>query len=317
MAAIKKKWKVVHYARATFVKPPTSTSTLQSLVEKAFTKATSMPARTVGSSGGLVIQPRHQKLKRGAAGALVHLVSFTAHEPATTVPHPSAADVEKDLAAATAPARSDFMDGEAFLLITGSHVLVCSTNLPDRRICWYFDQLFTKCGIAADPTGLDLRRVADLDMVELIEQFGVRSVTLDASLYEASQRYIHRKAGRATFMGKFYEQLTAAFAATKSASQVDAAADLMTEVTIKLPTKNKSLVAEKGLAELVTEAVEEDGESNVRIQLGNGMTVSSTRIAMSKQFGIVAVNKGLSHHDAFDVLDQYMDQLRGQHLLSI
>src|SRR5262245_7951664 len=36
--ATKKKWKVVHYARATFVKPPTPNATLQNLVERAFTK---------------------------------------------------------------------------------------------------------------------------------------------------------------------------------------------------------------------------------------------------------------------------------------
>jgi hypothetical protein len=316
LMAAKKRWKLIHYARAKFVKPPTPAATLQGLVEKAFAKTTTMSARTVRDQSGSVIQPRHQSMKRGAAGALVHLVSFTADEPATTVPHPTSADVEKDLSAATAPARSDYMDGEAFLLITGSHVLVCSTNLSDKRICWYLDQLLLKSGVTTDPSGLDLRRVANLNMVELIEQFGVKSVTFDASLYEASQRYINRRVGRASFVGKFYEQLRAILLTNKPAAQADAEADLMTEVTIKLPSRNKSVAAEKALTELVTEAIQEDGESNVSIQLGNGMSVSSTRIAMSKQFGIVALNKGLSHHDAFDVLDRYLDQLRGQHLLS-
>src|ERR1700722_4443899 len=121
--------KTFHYARATYVRPAPSKATLQTLVAQAFKKLTTMAQRSVQFKTGRVIQPRHQKIRTGRVGSLVHLATFMAEEHATTVPHPKASDTEMDLSSAIPPDNQDFMDGEAFVLATGNDVLVCSTGL--------------------------------------------------------------------------------------------------------------------------------------------------------------------------------------------
>lgn len=313
--AAKKKSKVVHYARARMAVPPAPDLNLQQLVNSAFRKLTTMSERTVLGSDGAAIQPRHQRLRTSSFGSLFHLASYTTQEAATTVPHPVRDEDEGDLDAAAPPSNAEYMDGEAFLLIRNNDVVVCSTNLADSRVCWYFDKLISKARSLEKLIGLSMSRIANLDTLKMIEEFGVRSITLNAHLYEASLSAHRRKSKRRTLLGPLLAEIAAMASIDASVADANADADLQARVTIRVG-KGQGTIAAAGLSELARSVVtDESNLDDLQLELGNGCTLAASRVSLTKTYSIRALNKGLHYSEAFDALDHYFDELKVHHLL--
>jgi hypothetical protein len=314
--AIEYRTKTIHYARATFVVAPAPGATLQSLVNAVIkTHLTTVPDRTLESADGRVIEPRHQRLRNQNAGSLLHLVTYKASEQATTVPHATNTDIEKDLGSAAPPANEEFMDGEAFILISGMHVIVCSSNLSDLKICRYLDALIVKAGLSALPCGLDFARVADLDVVRMIAQFGVKSVTLDASLYEATRQRIQRIHGLRSSMSEFLGRVKSLVSMDTSEAEADKSADLHAKITISIPGHNKSQIAQSGLDGLAQAVIEDDDADDVLLEFGNGATRKLNHVCLRKSCRIQTLHKGLNYDNAFSHLDAYFAKLKSENLL--
>jgi hypothetical protein len=314
--AIEHRTKTVHYARATFVVPPKSGANLQSLVNAIMkTHLPTVPERTLVFPDGRVIQPRHQRPRTQNGGTLLHLVTYVEDEHATTVPHATSADVEKDLGSALPPANEEYMDGEAFILISGMHVIICSSDLSDLKLCRYFDELIVKAGLSDLPCGLSFARVADLDVVKMIAQFGVRSVTLNASLYEATRQRIQRTDGLRSKVSAFLGGVKSLVSMDTTEADADKNADLLAKITISIPGHNKSTIAQAGLDELARNVIEDDDADDVLLKFGNGATRTVSRVCLRKLYRIQSLHKGLNYGDAFSKIDAYFSELKTERLL--
>lgn len=303
------KTKRIHYARARFAHTKYQKARLQHELDLAINKLRTVVSRTVNFTNGFTMQIRKAEIRAAAYGTWLHIASYVQGESTTTVPQPPRSAVDADLGALRPPERTDFMDGEVFVLVSGNHALVCSTGISDTQLCLFFDRLIQLANKGGDVPGTSLGRVADFDKVKMIEQHGVKAVAVNASLYNASLQNIKRTTTRKRLLGRVADEISALVRKDTDPDDDSVLADFDAEVIIKVDKRRGAKDAEETLRQIAVEAVTEDHDGFTVI-LGNNVAVTSSRVSLSKPFSIPAESKGLNRVSAVAALDSYFSELK-------
>jgi hypothetical protein len=96
------------------------------------------------------------------------------------------AAAELDIISVNPPTDNDFVDGDVFLLVRKDSICVCSNAIRDATIGHYLYKLFGKAKLIDQSTKFHIVNVADIDKVKFIQDHKLKSITLNASLYKAS-----------------------------------------------------------------------------------------------------------------------------------
>ncbi len=122
----------------------------------------------------------------------VHVGRCVPGQQASTLAQPSSAQ-SADTGVYDPPARSDYMDGDAFMVVRGNHVVMCpSFGLREGVLVRYVQDLFMATGHDSLIPVFHLEPVTNLNTADIIAQEGVKTLILDSSLYEATMRYEKR-----------------------------------------------------------------------------------------------------------------------------
>jgi hypothetical protein len=310
MQMSKAKRKPIHYARAV-ITPASETRTLQKIVDDTYSKLNTLAARTHIFNDGTTIQTRDYKKRARIYGSQLHVVAFTDKEPAAIVPKAKHRQVAADLDEARPPRDANYMDGEAFLLVRDSHVLICAAGvgISDLKISRFLEALCISSGASTSIIVITLTRVADVSKLDLIAKRGVKALALNAAMDEAGLRNTVRTSARKTFLGGVVDSWNALTKKDQSDGDEIAKAHLDAEVIIKLDRWGRGELSQVKLDELAKLAIEDDNDG-VRIVLTDDTVIQGNKIAAHKYYSIAHKNKAMFKADALGKMDSYFAELK-------
>lgn len=306
--------KTLSYRRAEFLSKKEGMKTLEKYLNDAHSKLKTIAERKIEGPGHPTLECRkHQK--KDKLGTLLHIAAYTPGEQASVVPH-EAVDVTGDIKTTAPPKESDFMDGDIMALVVGNHVLLCATNLHEKKIQRYMMEIMEKAGIDKEGTIFGLTRVADINRIKLIEAQGVRSVNIEASLYDASIDHLERTTVTQKLGGGFMDHLKAFFSEDKTLVDLDEAENLSAHITLNFDSRRKGkTLGRERLESVAKQLLGEDDDEGFSIQTLTGEKIKGSSITLRKPVTLPKLGKSVYRTDAWKALEEYYYELKDNGLL--
>lgn len=216
----KQRTKTLSYRRAVWLNTqPNSKSTLETYIAQAHKKLTRIGQRKISYGDGQILKAI--RLKKGKPrGYFLHIVAETPGDLASTI---SVADDNKpdaDVVPASPPKGSEFMDGDFLVFVRGNNVCMCSTVLHDGALALFLRELFDKAKLPSESKRFDLQKIANVQKLKLIQAQGVKSIEFNASVYDASLKYINRN-DTPSILGSAAQQINAILGKNKAPNAED------------------------------------------------------------------------------------------------
>lgn len=299
--------RTLSYRRAQFAKPPKGKKTLEHFVMEAYDKLPSIADRTVQVSDGYTLEGRHQR-RVPKQGHFIHLVAYTAGEEASIVPEKKHAE-QADIDTAPPPEGSDYMDGDMMALISADHVIICSSSLHEARLHTYLTNLFEKAKLPDESRVFSLMRTADVSVLKTLQKEGIKEISFESSIYEATIDHVKRKSTAKKIEGALWDEIKAAFSKDKNLKDVLNEENISAEVIISFDARKKGDIGPRRLDFLGKKLVEE-GDSEFEIITREGNTIRGDQMSLKKRVRLPKYGKTVAHGAAFDELGQYFLELK-------
>ena len=178
--------KTLSYRRADWLETPSGSATLESFLKQALTKLQTVGHTAVARESGQVLSCAKREIRQ-RGGIFLHVTAITPGGEASVISSKDTdAAPELDILTVTPPIDNEFVDGDVFLLVRKDSICVCSNAIRDGTIAHYFYKLFEKAKLTDQSTKFHIVNVADIDKVKFIQDHKLKSITLNASLYKAS-----------------------------------------------------------------------------------------------------------------------------------
>ncbi len=306
--------KVLRYRRAIYHHPrgkkvPEDFPTLEDNIHAAHSKITTSARRLVAFEGGFTLQMRYAR-KRRNAGTLLHLAAYTEREPTSIVPGVRGSTDDAPLSTAPPPAGAEYMDGDLLLLVSGNDVVVCASSLHDHKFHQYCASMFNVAEIDPTATMFELAAVANANKLEIIENEGIKAITLDATMFAASADNVSRRSIRRTLNAGMLEVFRALFGKDAEFDEIRSKENLSAQLVIKFDSRRKGgELGQERIVNLAKRLIDEPG-NGFRIQTRANTTFGHDEIVLQKTVTIRAEGKTVQRDAAFAELVNYMEELR-------
>jgi hypothetical protein len=163
---------------------------LEDLLKGAHDKFSTSGERMFAGSHGTVIQGARYT-SDPENGILLQIAASVPDQPTSAIKKPSSA-ASSEIEIVPSPPGTDFLDGDAFVLVKKNHVILCQSGIRENTALKYMVDIINKFGLTREAAGLTLEKIAKSDKIKMLKAEGVKSIELNASLYDASIRQIER-----------------------------------------------------------------------------------------------------------------------------
>ena len=305
------KKKTLSYRRAEYLVK--IEKTLEQHLAAAHDKLTDISQRRVAIPGHPILECL-QHLYQEDLGVLLHIAAYTPGEHASVVPRlrgvPSG-----DVKTAPPPEDCEFMDGDVMALVAGNDVLLCSTNLHEKKAERYMQEILDAAGIDAKASKFSLSKKADIDKVKLIQSQGVRSINLDVSLFDATVDHIERNTVTKKLGGGLMDQVKALLFNDRDMSAIDEAENLSAHIVLKYDSRKKEKVLGRQRIEDLAHQMVQDDDEGFSIETLGGEKIRGSDISLRKSVTLPKHGKSVYCGDAWRALETYYYELKGGGLL--
>lgn len=309
MADDKHKKKTLSYRRAVYFGTEPGMKTLEEYLSIAHSKFPTIKQRTIKIPGYPVIECRNYKPSDGF-GIFMHLASYNPGERASIlrdVGDDSASDVET-----TAPPKdTEFMDGDMMVLVADNHVLLCATNVHEKTAERYMRFFVKKTATDKACGEFTLEKVGDINKLKLIESHGVRSVTLNASIFDAELTRLKRKTISSKLNGSIMDELKALVLKDWGADEAERAENLTARIVLSYDSrKKKATIGRETLESMATKIIDEEDDDGFMVETLTGEKIRHSEIAIRKTVLLPKYGKSVLRDDAWSALKQYHSELK-------
>jgi len=299
-----KRLKALAYRRAEWLDTIPKGMSLESYVHEALTRLKTVESRTVQRAEGQCLRCL-KKYEPRSGGIFLHISADTPGEKASVVPKAIRSE-ELDVSTADAPANAEFMDGDAFVLISGNDVFICSTGLRDAAVRSYLYGFFRAAKLDEVSSHFDLMKVANVNKIRMLRQQGVKQIDLRVSLFQATVQYEKRKANTTRILGLIGKQLSAVGGQDNSEEDDG----LRVQVTIKTDERvmKKGLaIGEKKIEKLAIDVIESADEDvdEYLIETKTGQKIGSSEIVIREAAWIDVLGKSVKRDQAWAELEAF------------
>ncbi len=305
------KKKTLGYRKAEFFVPVAKT--LEQYLSEAHTKLPDVTQRRVAMPGHLVLECRkHQN--QASLGVFLHIAAYSPGEHASVVPMTSGTQ-PADVTTTPPPDQCEFMDGDIMALVVGNHVLLCSSNLHEKKAERYMVEVIDAAKIDTNASKFALSKKADVDKVRLIQSQGVKSINLNATLFDATLDHLERTTVRKRIGGKLMDEIKALILEDQDAAELEGAENLSAHVILKYDSRRTdSTIGRQSIESLASQMIE-DGDDGFTIETLGGEKIKGTDITLRKTVSLPKHGKSVFCGDAWRALEQYYYELRDGGLL--
>src|SRR6185369_12673670 len=225
--------KTLSYRRAQFLID--GKGSLEAYLVEAHKRLPNIEDRTIGDNGMLVLECRDFIHKPGV-GAFLHIAAYTTGEHASVVPRLKG--VSSGALQTTAPPDGcEFMDGDTMVFISDDHVILCSSSLHEKQAERYMTRIVDLAKIDVQAASFSLTKVANVNKLRLIKSQGVKSISLNASLYSATVDHMERTTVSKKLCGGIAEQVLALFGKDMSEEDLEKAENLSVNLRLSFDSR--------------------------------------------------------------------------------
>lgn len=306
--------KILRYRRAIYQRPqsqraPRTPATLEDNIHAAHSKITTSVRRIVVFEGGFTLQMRYAR-KRRNGGTLLHLAAYTEREPTSIVPGARGSTDDAPLSTAPPPDGAEYMDGDLLLLVSGNDVVVCANSLHEHKFEQYCASVFNEAELDPTASMFELAPVANANKIDIIENEGVKAITLDATMFAASANNVSRRSIRRTLDSGMLEVFRALFGKDAEFDEIRSKENLSAQLVVKFDSRRKGgELGQERIAQLAKRLIDEPS-GGFRIQTRGNTTLGHDEIVLQKAVSIRAQGKTVQRDAAFAELAIYMEELR-------
>lgn len=298
--------KTMTYRRAQFTvdgKGP-----LEAYLVEAHARRPNIENRTIEDEHQMVLECRDFKYKAGV-GAFLHIAAYTPGEQASVVPRLRGV-ASGDIKTVAPPADCEFMDGDTMVLVAGNHGIICSSGLHEKHAERYMCRIIEIAGIELHAEKFSLCKTADVNKVALIRSQGVKSISLNASLYSATLDHIERTTVSKKLRAGIADQVLALLRKDQEQIDLEQAENLNVKLTLSFDRrKNGAAFGREKLESLAKKMVEED-DDGFMIETLSGESVKSDDIILRKKISLPKFGKTVYCGDAWQEMENYYLELK-------
>jgi hypothetical protein len=304
--------KSLRYRRAIFQTPPgkpVRQKTLEEYVEEAHSALKNIVNRRAVTVEGITLECRASRRRRGV-GMLVHVAAYTVREPASVVPQPRPEDDDAPVGTVPPPRGADYMDGDLLLLISRNDVIICSSSLHDRKFSDYCSDVFTNAGLPPVASMFRLMPVADADRLAVIEDEGVKQISLDATAFSATADHVTRKSVRRRVGQGMIDAFRAIFQNDPDLHDINELENVSAELVIKFDRRKKGgKLAQERLRSIAKQLVDESSDG-FKITTFRDTTLGQEEVVLHKKVSVPADGKTVQREAVFRELLTYFQELK-------
>lgn len=299
-----KRDKTVSYRRAEWVSGVMGL-TLQKCLADALANLKTIDERTIVRGG---THTRSLKHKVGTGGIYLHITADTPGEAASVVPKATPGTAELDLKIEQAPPDGEWLDGDAFLYVSGDHVCMCSTAIRDSTIQNYLFELFKKAQLRRDSIRFQLMKAADITKLKMLHNQGVKELEIRGTLYKVTADFENRRGRVSGGLGAVGKHIAGFF---KKPNDVTPDG-LRVMVTLKVDRRfgKEISLGEKRIEAMAADVVKNSSEvEDFVIITKTGQKINPREIFMRSKVSIDSDGKTVDRDKAWRELLAFFNQL--------
>lgn len=296
------------YRRAEYLSPNGSNRLLEHDLVEAHQLRDTYDKRRIVVAQDLVLEGRHSRPRPDGGGLLVHLVQYGPGSHANIIPQSPRTD-DAPVQMTPPPDDTDFMDGSLATLVSGNHVVFCAKGMRDSRFATYARRLFEEVGFPREAGQFELHKVADVDRLAVIHREGVRSVSLQASVFAASLQYLERREGKRG-RGGLLDGMRRVFERGDGLQAAAEKENLRAIVELRFSKRQGGMLAQRTIQAIAEDMVSED-EPHFVIETLSGEKITPEQIVVRKRANVRQHGKSFDHEHAWHELGEFFNHLRG------
>lgn len=296
------------------------TSTLEQYLRKAFTDLPTIDKRVFKHMDGR-IQGMHYQDSHGTGGLLFQAAGYVPGQAALLVPHAKTKAANCDSEEANPPPLKSYQDGEVFCLVKGDHVFICISGKRESFADNFIRHMLFKSNQDHLLDLLSIEAIANVQKVKQIKQQGVKSIELNASLYEATLDYESRKAASTNVDRNFKEVVVDSILETLKAVFTDSdnpdlrdigkKENLNAKIVFSFDGRKKSK-GEVGMERLEVAAndlLADGDEDGFKIVTGSGHRMTADHVRIREVFQLPSFGSSVIRVDAYEKLEEFCEKL--------
>lgn len=247
----------------------------------------------------------------GDHGFAIHCGKYTDGQSVGTISTAPAPDVE---VGERPPNRGEnFLNSDFMAFIKDNHVIClnCGRNAGSLRI--YLQMLFSKASLPEGARQFELARIGSPNKIARIEAVGVRSVSLEVDISEATASSIIDDGDGDgvwdTIKRSLGQAVEVIAARDQDLEQLRSAEKGTVSVSINVP-KGDIQTAKNGLDNFAEEIVEDDDAEGFVIHLRDGNTIKPNEVSIRKSVKLTTAANSVSVLQAWDEMEKYIGELK-------
>lgn len=295
-------------------------TTLEEILKESHENFQTTSERTFKGLYGTEIQCARY-VPKDNVGLLFQIASYVPGQSTSAIEESSSVSAKSNISEVVAPAGNNFLDGDIFVLVKGNNVILLQSGARENVALHYMSKILEKNSFKHASMSLEFQGIAKEDKIKMIKSQGVKSIELNASLYEASLMHLEHQRDKTKTETKIFdlpgavaESLRQVFAKDKTLSEINEKENVNIKLSISFDGKEaRRHRKEAGFGKLgkarlektsemvVKECLEEDIDG-FTIITGDNNKIKSDEIIISDNYRIMTFGNSLNASDAFDKL---------------
>ena len=313
--------RMMNYRRIEHFQSLPAGKTLENYLQEAMQTYSSRSERII-SAGDIFTDGLDARYTAGE-GAYLYLVGYTRGDKANSVNTNTTAST---LDIVPPPANSEFIDGAIACLVSGNHLFYCAEHLREGALKKFLTEFMRKKSARSDDdfakaSNFNLNKKGNESKIRQLRSEGIKSIKLNAGLYEAEQRYIQRQHGDAALpvhyklLGKLAEEAKALYTSDDRLSNLHENENLFLDLEFKFNRVLKGGDIGQVRAQKMSEDIINSDEDGFVITTFSGQQITHDQIVLKRSVDLPVHGKAFRHIDAGRELKAFKDDLIGQDLI--
>ena len=310
------KQRTISYLRVTWLDSAVGMTLQQALDRCLGTLKQSSDTEIALGMGFAAVRHRDSNSQR----VCIHIAAWTQGDQVSTVPHSLSSQAQADLAAEPPGTSWDYLDGDAFVLVSGDHCLLMPGGLRQRSIEHYLQNLLLHgqnhgAGLPKDIEKFGLVSIANRSVVRQIQREGIKKVNLNVGQYMETARQDEEERPQTILQRVSRSILESLVMSEENRQRIREAENVQAQLVISIDSRRRGLEPEE-LAQIIQEAASESEDGNeMEIVTGQGQRIRRGRLLLKKPVKVTAFAKTVYHQPAWDEMEIYLRELKTKGVL--
>lgn len=292
-----------------------ATKTIAEYLTSAHKKLKTIEERTMMDPGYPVVECRFYRINKETGEIFMHLASYNPGEH-TSILRKKEKVNSAEVDTMAPPKNAEFLDGDLMVLIVGNNVFLCTTHAHEKAAERYLKFIFAKAKLEDASTFFSLKKVGNANKLNLIQSQGVKSITIDASIFDASIDCMERKTVSSKLGGSLMDELKSLALKDLGQKEIDQAENLSARIVLTFDSRRKKAVLGRDtLTSMAAKIVSED-DDGFTIETVGGETIRQNQITLRKTVKLAKYGKSVYRNDTWKELRQYYNELNAAGNLS-